>query len=36
MDAIQTDRADLSYADKPPILVGASSDRALALAVRSV
>jgi len=36
MDAIHYDRADLSYSDKPPILVGASSDPALALAVRTV
>jgi hypothetical protein len=41
MDAIHTDRADLSYCDstgsgRPPILIGGSSDRALAVAVRAV
>jgi DNA-binding MarR family transcriptional regulator len=36
MDAIQSDRADLDYSDRPPILIGASSDPALALAVRTV
>lgn len=36
MDAIQTGRADFSYSDKPPIIVAASSDSALARAVTSV
>jgi hypothetical protein len=40
MDAIQSDRAsdggDLSYAGKAPILIGGSSEPALALAVRTV
>lgn len=36
MDAIQSDRADLDYRDRPPVLVSASSAPALAKAVRSV
>ena len=36
MDAIQFDRADLSYSDRPPILVSGSSAPALSQAVRSV
>ena len=36
MDAISTDAANLHYSDLPPILLAASSDRAMALAERSV
>jgi hypothetical protein len=36
MNAIQTDRCDSTYSDKPPVLIGASSDVALARAVRGV
>ena len=34
MDAISTDAADLTYSDFPPILIAASSDRAIARAER--
>ena len=36
MDAILTDRADLSYSEQPPVLIAASSDAALARAVRTI
>jgi DNA-binding MarR family transcriptional regulator len=36
MNTIQTERSDLDYSDKPPILIGASSDAAMARAVRTV
>jgi DNA-binding MarR family transcriptional regulator len=36
MNAFQTEPFDLSYSDKPPVLIGASSDAALARAVRTV
>lgn len=36
MDAIHTERFDVSYTDGPPILVGASSDVALARALRTI
>ena len=36
MEAIHTEHFDLSYADEPPILVSASSDSAMARAVRSI
>lgn len=36
MDAIQTARADLSYSDKPPVIIAASSDAALARALLTV
>jgi hypothetical protein len=36
MNPMQTELHDLSYSDKPPILVGASSDAALARAVRTI
>ena len=36
MDAIQTARADLSYSDKPPVIIAASSDAALARALTTV
>src|SRR5438270_9506090 len=35
MDAISTDTSDLSYSDAPPMLLAASSDRAMARAERS-
>jgi hypothetical protein len=36
MDAIHTEQIDLSYSDGPPVLIGASSDAAMAHAVRTV
>jgi winged helix DNA-binding protein len=36
MDAFQSDRSDFNYSDQPPILIGASSEPALAEAVRTV
>lgn len=36
MDAIQTARADLSYSDKPPVIIAANSDAALARALLTV
>jgi len=36
MDAILTDRADLSYSQQPPVLIAASSDAALARAVQTI
>lgn len=36
MDAIHTERFDISYVDGPPILVGGSSGAALARAVRTI
>ena len=36
MNAIQTEPNDLSYSDKPPILIGASSGAAMARAVRTI
>jgi hypothetical protein len=36
MNAIQTEPYDLTYSDKPPILVGASSDAAMARAMRTI
>jgi DNA-binding MarR family transcriptional regulator len=36
MDAIHTEQLDLSYSDGPPILIGASSDAAMARAMRTV
>jgi hypothetical protein len=36
MNAFQTEPFDLSYSDKPPVLIGASSDAALARAIRTV
>ena len=36
MDTIPTSRADLHYSDKPPILICASSEPALARAVRTI
>ncbi|HEY4071180.1 MAG TPA: hypothetical protein VGM04_06455 [Sphingomicrobium sp.] len=36
MNAIQTEPYDLSYSDRPPILIAASSDAAMARAVRSI
>lgn len=36
MDSIQLSRADLSYSDKPPVLIGASSEPALQRAVQTV
>lgn len=35
MNLMQTDRGDFTYADKPPILIGASSQDALGRAVRT-
>ena len=36
MNAIRTEPHDLSYSDKPPILIGASSDAAMARAARTI
>ena len=36
MDAIHTELHDLSYSDKPPVLIGASSDAALRRAVQTI
>ncbi len=36
MNATQFEQSDLSYSDKPPILIGASSEAALARAVRTI
>jgi hypothetical protein len=36
MDAIHTERFDLSYSDRPPVLIAATSDQATARAVRTV
>jgi DNA-binding MarR family transcriptional regulator len=36
MDAYSTERDDLSYSDQPPVLIAASSDTALARALRSI
>lgn len=36
MNTIQTERFDLDYSDKPPVLIGASSDAAMAKAIRTI
>jgi DNA-binding MarR family transcriptional regulator len=36
MDAIHTELHDLSYSDKPPVLIGASSDAAMRRAVQTI
>ena len=36
MDAIASDRSDLDYSDQAPVLVAASSEDAMAQAVRTV
>jgi len=36
MNLMQTDRGDFTYTDKPPVLIGASSDGALGRAMRTV
>lgn len=36
MNATNIEQYDLSYSDKPPVLIGASSDAAMARAIRSV
>ena len=36
MDAYSTDRADIPYSNQPPVLIAASSDRALERAQRSI